>query len=118
MQVKITYPPDADGERARSRARRDELLQMIGHRLRGRVAIDRQFLDHPHHDPLERARHLGRAAMQRDRRIAANALRGGAAVLGVAALERARSAEQLVENDAEREDVAPRVDVLAEDLLR
>ncbi len=101
-----------------ARARGDELVQVIGDGLRGRVAVGGEFFDHPHDDPLEGARHLGGAAMERNRRIAPDALRGGALVFLVAPLERASAGDELIEDDAEREDVAPCVDDLAEDLLR
>ena len=57
-----------------------ERLQAIGHLVRAREAIGRELLEAAHHDPLERARDLGRALAERRGGVAADTLRGGALV--------------------------------------
>ena len=98
-------------------ARRDDLVELLGHDLGRLEAVDRQLLDRPHHDALERRGHVGGAPVEGHRRVAADAQGRRTRVGLVAALEGAGAAEHLVEDDAEREHVAPRVDRLAEDLL-
>ena len=94
-----------------------ELLELLGERLGGLEAVGRELLDGAHDDALEGERHVGGAAVQRDGRIAPDAVRARAPVALVAALEGPRAAEQLVEDDAQGEDVAAGVHRLAQDLL-
>ncbi len=119
---------DADEPRARERldeerrtsqtgSSRRELLERLGHRLRRGEAIDRQLLDGAHHDALERRRNVGSTAVQRDRGVPPDAERRGPLVPIVSPLEGTRPAEQLVEDDAEREKIAARVDAFAQDLF-
>ena len=108
---------DDQALRAEARARPRELLEVFGDHVGRLEAIDRKLLDGAHDDPLECKRYVRRAAMERNGGIAPDAIGRRPAVGLVAPLEGARSADELVEHDAEREDVAARVHGLAEDLL-
>ena len=113
----IAEDPGQNPARRSTHPERDDLFELLGDDGRGSVAIDGELLEEPHDDALQGSRNLGSPCTKRRRGRASDALGRRAAILCVVPFERPRSREQLVEHHAEREQIAPRVRRVAEDLL-
>jgi len=98
-------------------ARGRELFELLGHRLCALESVCRGLFDRAHHDPFKGDRDVRRAAVQRNRRVAPNPVRCRTAIGAVTPLEWASATNELVEHDAQREQVAARIDGFAQDLL-